>query len=106
MVPDGAALLSQKRGLNYEARWGTVIESAEAQKLAEFARESAEEFIKWAASTKDRRARVLKRFIEMHERAPQWSIYQDSEFSFERLLGAFSALLTEHRRTDPAARTN
>ncbi len=57
----------------------------EAREYADFVRQSAAEFIPTAKATKVRRARVMARWIEMHEK--RWDSYRDREFSDGDLFG-------------------
>ncbi|RDX45550.1 hypothetical protein OH76DRAFT_1486207 [Lentinus brumalis] len=59
--------------------WDTVLMTDEAREYADFVRQSAAEFIPTAKATKVRRARVMARWIEMHEK--RWDSYRDREFS-------------------------
>ncbi|TFK92761.1 hypothetical protein K466DRAFT_594911 [Polyporus arcularius HHB13444] len=59
--------------------WDTVLMTDEAREYADFVRQSTAEFIPMAKATKVRRAWVMARWIEMHEK--QWDSYRDREFS-------------------------
>ncbi len=57
----------------------------EVREYADFVRQSAAEFILMARATNVRRARVMARWIEMHEK--WWDSYKDRELSDSDLFG-------------------
>lgn len=88
-VPLDSALPSRSIH-DYNRVWQHILNSQQAQKYAEDVCKSAEEYCKWAASTKRRRATIITRFIEMHL-LPPWDAYQNREFDEDNLLCTFSS---------------
>ena len=84
----------RRNNLQYLAGWDAYIASPEALAFAELVRTAGEDFIRWATTTKERRATLAARFMGMHTMLERWAAYRGREFTVERLLGAHASNLS------------
>ncbi|KAI0702983.1 hypothetical protein C8T65DRAFT_741463 [Cerioporus squamosus] len=82
-VPQDLTLGRSRQRRGQDRAWDTVLMNDEAKEYAASVREGAEDFIAFAKTTKKRRAQVLVRWIEMHEK--RWKKFKDDEFCEEEL---------------------
>lgn len=84
--PGAIYLHARRNRLQYNGSWEAFQANPEASAFVALLREAGQQYIKWATSTKERRAFLTVRFIKMHT-SGDWKAYQGREFSSDHLLG-------------------
>ncbi|OSD00592.1 hypothetical protein PYCCODRAFT_1426415 [Trametes coccinea BRFM310] len=88
-----AALRPRRDASKYTAGWDAFLAAPEAMHYAALVRKAAEDFFEWATATKERRADVAQRFLQMHE-SGHWNGYKGREFDIDNLLERVCDFLT------------